>query len=156
VQNAKGEWVDAVPIPGSVIIKYAHLLPYDAGAALNRPHDHSEQYWRSTGALDKSVVCAHASRIVISRLIMPSSPYIGPPGLSAPSPSCVRPCADDVFKSTVHRAANRSGAERYSIPVFFGSNYDVKLEVQFWWRPGHRSPHPGVFFLSCSADEVSG
>ncbi|EMD39655.1 hypothetical protein CERSUDRAFT_81032 [Gelatoporia subvermispora B] len=35
---------------------------------------------------------------------------------------------NDVFKSTVHRAANRSGIERYSIPLFFGSDYDVKLE----------------------------
>jgi hypothetical protein len=79
VQNAKGKWVDAVPIPGSVIIKYAHLLPYDADLTLNRPHDHSEQYWRSTGALDKSVVSLHTFRIVISRLITPFPPCIGPP-----------------------------------------------------------------------------
>jgi len=36
---------------------------------------------------------------------------------------------DDVFKSTMHRAANRSGAQRYSIPLFFGTDYDVRLEV---------------------------
>ena len=36
---------------------------------------------------------------------------------------------DDVFKSTVHRAVNRSGIHRYSIPLFFGTDYDVKLEV---------------------------
>ena len=41
---------------------------------------------------------------------------------------------DDVFKSTMHRAVNRSGVERYSIPLFFGTDYDVKLEV--------RSPPP--------------
>ncbi|EKM49812.1 uncharacterized protein PHACADRAFT_106367 [Phanerochaete carnosa HHB-10118-sp] len=35
---------------------------------------------------------------------------------------------NDVFKSTVHRAINRSGVERYSIPLFFGMDYDVKLE----------------------------
>ncbi|KIP03983.1 hypothetical protein PHLGIDRAFT_213895 [Phlebiopsis gigantea 11061_1 CR5-6] len=33
-----------------------------------------------------------------------------------------------VFKSTVHRAINRSGVRRYSIPLFFGTDYDVKLE----------------------------
>lgn len=38
--------------------------------------------------------------------------------------------ADDVFKSTVHRAINRSGVRRYSIPLFFGTDYDVKLEVR--------------------------
>lgn len=37
---------------------------------------------------------------------------------------------DDIFKSTVHRAVNRSGVRRYSIPLFFGTDYDVKLEVQ--------------------------
>lgn len=34
---------------------------------------------------------------------------------------------NDVFKSTVHRAINRSGVERYSMPLFFGTDYDVKL-----------------------------
>jgi len=36
---------------------------------------------------------------------------------------------NDVFKSTVHRAINRSGVRRYSIPLFFGTDYDVKLEA---------------------------
>jgi len=34
---------------------------------------------------------------------------------------------NDVFQSTVHRAVNRSGVERYSIPLFFGTDYDVEL-----------------------------
>ncbi|KAF9046252.1 2OG-Fe(II) oxygenase [Panaeolus papilionaceus] len=33
-----------------------------------------------------------------------------------------------VFKSTVHRAINRSGVRRYSIPLFFGTDYNVRLE----------------------------
>jgi len=37
---------------------------------------------------------------------------------------------DDIFKSTVHRAINRTGVERYSIPLFFGTDYDVLLEVR--------------------------
>ena len=37
--------------------------------------------------------------------------------------------SDDVFKSTFHRAINRTGVERYSMPVFFGVDYNVRLEV---------------------------
>ncbi|KIJ59069.1 hypothetical protein HYDPIDRAFT_118899 [Hydnomerulius pinastri MD-312] len=35
---------------------------------------------------------------------------------------------NDVFKSTVHRAMNKSGQERYSIPLFFGTDYHVNIE----------------------------
>ncbi|KAF5360410.1 hypothetical protein D9756_004930 [Leucocoprinus leucothites] len=35
---------------------------------------------------------------------------------------------NDIFKSNVHRAINRSGVERYSIPLFFGTDYNVRLD----------------------------
>lgn len=38
--------------------------------------------------------------------------------------------SDDIFKSTIHRAINRSGVRRYSIPLFFGTDYDIRLEVR--------------------------
>ncbi|KZS93816.1 Clavaminate synthase-like protein [Sistotremastrum niveocremeum HHB9708] len=34
---------------------------------------------------------------------------------------------NDIFKSTVHRASNKTGARRYSIPLFFGVDYDVDI-----------------------------
>ncbi|EIW81092.1 Clavaminate synthase-like protein [Coniophora puteana RWD-64-598 SS2] len=67
-QNTNGKWVDAVPIPGTLVVNLG------------------DQFARWT---------------------------------------------NDVFKSTVHRAINNSGMERYSIPLFFGTDYDVKLEVRF-------------------------
>lgn len=36
---------------------------------------------------------------------------------------------NDVFKSTTHRAINRSGVRRYSSPLFFGTDYDVLIEA---------------------------
>ncbi|KAK7464838.1 hypothetical protein VKT23_006044 [Stygiomarasmius scandens] len=65
VQNIAGKWIDAVPIPGTLVVNLG------------------DQFARWT---------------------------------------------NDVFKSTLHRAINKSGEERYSIPLFFGTNYDVLLE----------------------------
>ncbi|THU84463.1 Clavaminate synthase-like protein [Dendrothele bispora CBS 962.96] len=65
VQNTAGKWIDAVPIPGTLVVNLG------------------DQFARWT---------------------------------------------NDVFKSTLHRAINKSGVERYSIPLFFGTNYDVLLE----------------------------
>ncbi|KAM5540878.1 hypothetical protein V8D89_005522 [Ganoderma adspersum] len=74
VLNANGKWVNAVPIPGTLVVNKA------ANPGSDR---------------------ANALTVLV----------------------------DDVFKSTVHRAINRSSAERYSIPLFFGTDYDVKLEA---------------------------
>ncbi|KAF8133892.1 hypothetical protein EV363DRAFT_1582878 [Boletus edulis] len=65
VMNTSGTWIDAVPIPGCLVVNLG------------------DQFARWT---------------------------------------------NDVFKSTLHRAINASGQERYSIPVFFGVDHDVKLE----------------------------
>jgi len=65
VRNTAGKWVDAVPIPGTLVLNLG------------------DQFARWT---------------------------------------------NDIFKSTLHRVINRSGLERYSIPLFFGTDYDVPLE----------------------------
>jgi isopenicillin N synthase-like dioxygenase len=36
--------------------------------------------------------------------------------------------SNDIFPSTRHRAINRSGVARYSIPLFFGADYDSIVE----------------------------
>ncbi|KIV93483.1 hypothetical protein PV10_04694 [Exophiala mesophila] len=41
---------------------------------------------------------------------------------------CLMRQTNDYFVSTVHRVVNKTGAERYSCPFFFGFNKDKKLE----------------------------
>lgn len=35
---------------------------------------------------------------------------------------------NDLFQSTVHRAINISGKERFSIPIFWGADYDRRIK----------------------------
>ncbi|KAN0105577.1 hypothetical protein V8E52_010871 [Russula decolorans] len=66
VLNTAGKWINAVPIPGSLVVNLG------------------DQFARWT---------------------------------------------NDVFRSTVHRAVNRSDVARYSIPLFFGTDYNVLLQA---------------------------
>ncbi|KAJ3917978.1 hypothetical protein F5877DRAFT_90930 [Lentinula edodes] len=54
-----------------------------------------------------------------------------------------------IFKSTVHRAINRSGVCRYSIPLFVGANWDAKLEP----IPGCVSPDRPLQYEIITAGE---
>ncbi|KAF5382423.1 hypothetical protein D9615_002770 [Tricholomella constricta] len=56
---------------------------------------------------------------------------------------------NDIFKSTVHRAINRNGVRRHSIPLFFGTDYDVKLEP----IPSCISPERPLRYESITAGE---
>ncbi|KAH0586038.1 putative iron/ascorbate oxidoreductase [Termitomyces sp. J132] len=60
---------------------------------------------------------------------------------------------NDIFKSTVHRAVNRSGVHRYSIPLFFGTDYNVRLEPV----PGCVSPkRPARYEVTTAGEYVKG
>ncbi|KAI6042658.1 hypothetical protein EDC04DRAFT_908757 [Pisolithus marmoratus] len=56
---------------------------------------------------------------------------------------------NDVFKSTVHRAINGTGSRRYSVPLFFGTDYNVRLEP----IPGCVSPENPAKYEVVTAGE---
>ena len=66
VRNARGDWIAAVPVPGTFVINIGDMMAR----------------W-----------------------------------------------TNDLFASTLHRVINRSGRERYSVPFFYGVDYDVTLET---------------------------
>ncbi|KAE9400621.1 Clavaminate synthase-like protein [Gymnopus androsaceus JB14] len=54
-----------------------------------------------------------------------------------------------IFRSTIYRAINRSGARRFSIPLFVGANWDAKLEP----IPGCVSPERPLQYEVITAGE---
>lgn len=51
-----------------------------------------------------------------------------PPGIRNPS-NLSNDRTNGIFKSTIHRATNLTGQERYSVPFFFGVDYDATVSV---------------------------
>ena len=101
VLNTDGEWIDAPPIPGTLVIKYV-LVSDCMRPVLDTPSPASGINLL-VGRVRSQLSCTCMLFLIVG--------------------------SDDVFRSTVHRAINRSGVRRYSIPLFFGTDYDVKLEV---------------------------
>ena len=103
VRNTRDEWIDAPPIPGTLVIKWVLCVL-------------------------GSVVVSEISFVAVWEINSLGGPVRHFSHIEDRN-RIPRTRTDDVFKSTVHRAANRSGARRYSIPLFFGTDYDVLLEV---------------------------
>jgi isopenicillin N synthase-like dioxygenase len=52
---------------------------------------------------------------------------------------------NDRFTSSIHRAANRTGQDRYSIPFFMGANVDTEVRcLETCIRPDHPAKYPPV------------
>ena len=67
---------------------------------------------------------------------------------------------NDVFTATPHRVINSTGRERYSIPFFFGTNYDAVIEsLETCCGPERPSRYPPVkagHYLASRLQEVYG
>ena len=64
---------------------------------------------------------------------------------------------NDVFRATPHRVVNRSGRERYSIPFFFGTNYDTRIEcLPTCPGPARYAPIQAGEYLARRLNEVYG
>lgn len=50
--------------------------------------------------------------------------------------------SNDEFSSTLHRVINKTGKERYSIPFFFGPNFDTMIEPLTFSASGAESKEP--------------
>ena len=100
VLNSKKQWIDATPIPGTLVIKYVTSHEGDRKVLT---------CWFSIG--DQ---LARWTSEIISLAILSSM---------------LHNAADDIFRSTVHRATSNTGVPRYSVPLFFGTDYHVPIEV---------------------------
>jgi isopenicillin N synthase-like dioxygenase len=64
---------------------------------------------------------------------------------------------NDVFRATPHRVRNRSGKERYSIPFFFGTNYETWIErLPTCGGPERYAPIQAGDYLARRLNEVYG
>ncbi len=67
---------------------------------------------------------------------------------------------NDVFTATPHRVINSTGKERYSIPFFFGTNYDAVIESLETCcgpeRPSRCPPVKAGHYLAARLQEVYG